>query len=185
MTHTNKINEIFVSLQGEGFHTGTAAVFVRFSGCNLACSFCDTNHQSFTLMSDEEIADAVAKHTADWVILTGGEPSLQASELLIELLHRNGKKVAIETNGTHKLPTNIDWVTVSPKVWDKTIVNQADELKLVFTGEDVEPWRGKINASHWFLQPCSCKNTAETVQYILNHPHWRLSLQTHKYIGIE
>ena len=167
MTHTNKINEIFVSLQGEGFHTGTAAVFVRFSGCNLACAFCDTNHHPFTLMSDEEIANAVAKHSADWVILTGGEPSLQASEHLIELLHRNGKKVAIETNGTHELPTNIDWVTVSPKIWDKTIVNQADELKLVF------------------LQPCSCKNTAETVQYILNHPHWRLSLQTHKYIGIE
>ncbi|MBR5434585.1 MAG: radical SAM protein [Bacteroidales bacterium] len=185
MKHTNKIHEIFISLQGEGFHTGTAAVFVRFSGCNLTCDFCDTLHQTFTLMSDEEIAETVSKYAVDWVILTGGEPSLQASDQLIDLLHRQGKKIAIETNGTHSLPRNLDWITVSPKIWDKTIVNQADELKIVFTGEDVEAWREKIKTNHWFLQPCSCKNTTETIQYILNHPHWRLSIQTHKYIGIE
>ena len=182
--HVNKINEIFVSLQGEGFHTGTVAVFVRFSGCNLSCSFCDTNHQHFVEMTDEQIADEVAKHATDWVILTGGEPSLQASEHLIDLIHQQGKKVAIETNGTHDLPSNLDWITVSPKDWNKIIVQSADELKVVFLSEDVEQWRDRISANHHFLQPCSCKNTQETVQYILQHPHWRLSLQTHKYIGI-
>ena len=179
------INEIFLSLQGEGFHTGTAAVFVRFSGCNLSCSFCDTNHRDFVEMTDEQIAEKVATYAVDWVILTGGEPSLQITDSLIDLLHKQGKKVAIETNGTHTLPSNIDWITVSPKDWQKTVVSCADEVKVVFTGDDVECWRQRITAEHWFLQPCSCRNTAETVQYILKNPHWRLSLQTHKYIGIE
>jgi len=181
----NKINEIFVSLQGEGYHTGTASVFVRFSGCNLACSFCDTSHTSHQPMTDEEIAEAVAQHAAQWVILTGGEPSLQASEHLIDLLHQQGKKVAIETNGTHSLPSNLDWVTLSPKVKGKTMLTTADELKVVYTGDDVEFWTEQISAKHLFLQPCSCQNTKDVVDYIIKHPHWRLSLQTHKYIGIE
>ena len=180
-----KINEIFVSLQGEGFYTGTAAVFVRFSGCNMSCSFCDTQHKNYVEMTDEQIAEEVSKSSVDWVILTGGEPGLQASEYLVDLLHTQGKKVAIETNGTCHIPQNIDWITLSPKVVEKTILTKADELKVVFVGKSVEHWLEKISATHLFVQPCSCENTDETVHYVLAHPHWRLSLQTHKYIGIE
>jgi organic radical activating enzyme len=180
-----RINEIFESLQGEGFHTGTAAVFVRFSGCNLACPFCDTDHRAFTEMTDEEIADATAQFKSELVVLTGGEPGLQVSERLVELLHANGKRVAIETNGTRQLPANIDWITVSPKEGSAPILTTANEVKVVFQEDiDVEKWHTAIKAEHYFLQPCSCQNTAETIRYIMEHPHWRLSLQTHKYIGI-
>ncbi|MDE5710447.1 MAG: 7-carboxy-7-deazaguanine synthase QueE, partial [Bacteroides sp.] len=110
-----KINEIFYSLQGEGYHTGTPAVFVRFSGCNLKCPFCDTQHEEGTQMSDDEILEEVGKYPATTVILTGGEPSLWIDRGFIELLHRAGKYVCIETNGTRLLPDNIDWVTCSPK----------------------------------------------------------------------
>lgn len=175
-----------MSLQGEGFHTGISSVFVRFSGCNLSCSFCDTKHESFVLMSDEEIVAEVGKYSSPWVVLTGGEPSLQVTERLVSLLHGLDKKVAIETNGTNLLPENIDWVTVSPKNVSMLKLSRADEVKIVYeNGNDVEMFREKIFASHYFLQPCSCANTSEVVSYILSHPHWRLSLQTHKYIGIE
>ena len=185
MQPMRRINEIFESLQGEGFHTGTASVFVRFSGCNLSCPFCDTDHRAFTEMTDDEIADAAAKFASEWVVLTGGEPGLQVSERLIELLHAKGKRVAIETNGTCQLPTGIDWITVSPKDGSEPVVNFADEVKVVFQEKcDVEKWRSIIIAQHYFLQPCSCRNTESTIKYILSHPHWRLSLQTHKYLGI-
>ena len=108
-----KINEIFYSLQGEGFHTGTPAVFVRFSGCNLRCAFCDTQHQGGTMMSSQEIVDEVNKYPiAPLVVLTGGEPSLFIDEAFVaELKQNTKKKIAIETNGTWPLPTNLDWVT--------------------------------------------------------------------------
>lgn len=180
-----RINEIFESLQGEGFQTGTPAVFVRFSGCNLACPFCDTDHRAFTTMTDEQIATAVAQFKPKLVVLTGGEPGLQVSDQLIDLLHAKGRKVAIETNGTCPLPAGIDWVTVSPKEGSALVLTAANEVKVVFQADtDVEKWRNQISADHYFLQPCSCKNTAETVAYIMTHPHWRLSVQTHKYLGI-
>ena len=180
-----RINEIFESLQGEGFHTGSPAVFVRFSGCNLACPFCDTDHRPTAQMTDDEIADAAAQYKAELVVLTGGEPGLQASERLIELLHTCGKRVAIETNGTQPLPANIDWITVSPKEGSTPVLTTANEVKVVFQeGIDVEKWRTAIKAEHYFLQPCSCKNTAETICYIMEHQQWRLSLQVHKYLGI-
>ena len=180
-----RISEIFESLQGEGFHTGTPAVFVRFSGCNLACPFCDTDHRPTAQMTDDEIANAAAKFKAELVVLTGGEPGLQVSEQLVELLHTRGKRVAIETNGTQPLPTNIDWVTVSPKEGSTPVLTTANEVKVVFQeGIDVEKWRTTIKADHYFLQPCSCKNSAETISYIMEHQHWRLSVQVHKYLGI-
>ena len=110
-----RINEIFYSLQGEGYHTGIPAVFVRFSGCNLRCPFCDTQHEEGTLMSDEDIVMEVAKYSTQIVILTGGEPGLWIDEKLVDALHHEGKYVCIETNGTCLLPENIDWVTCSPK----------------------------------------------------------------------
>ena len=132
-----KINEIFYSLQGEGFHTGTPAVFVRFSGCNLKCSFCDTQHEEGVLMSDEEILAEVGKYPAVTVILTGGEPSLWIDREFVDCLHRMGKYVCIETNGTHFLPDNIDWVTCSPKQGAKLCISRMDEVKVVYEGQDI------------------------------------------------
>lgn len=181
-----RINEIFFSLQGEGFHVGTPSVFVRFSGCNLKCSFCDTSHESYREMSDDEIVEAVSMYNAPWVILTGGEPSIQVTDSLVDRLQKLGRKVAIETNGTFPIPKNLDWVTLSPKEDKSPILREVDEIKVVFQEDhDVEQWYEEIKANYYFLQPCSCLNTQKTIQYILQHPHWRLSLQIHKYVGID
>ena len=177
-----RINEIFYSLQGEGFWSGTPIIFIRFSGCNLQCDFCDTAHHTYAEMSDEAIIETIKKFPARRVCLTGGEPSLQIDSDLIDLLHRNGYLIHIETNGTRALPAGIDWITLSPKT-PTVALDHADELKIVFTGEAVEPWLA-FDTTHRYLQPCSCRNTAEVVQYILDHPVWSLSLQTHKYIDI-
>lgn len=178
-----KINEIFYSLQGEGFYVGTPAVFVRFSGCNLKCEFCDTRHEKGTFLSDEEIVEEVCRYPCRMVILTGGEPGLWIDEPLIEALHRAGKYVCVETNGTCVLPSSVDWVTCSPKKGGSLHVARIDEVKVVFVGQDVEPYL-QLKASAYFLQPCSGKNTTEVVEYIKQHPVWRLSLQTHKLIDI-
>ena len=178
-----KINEIFYSLQGEGYHTGTPALFIRFSGCNLKCSFCDTEHEEGDWMSDEEIMAKAAQCPAKMVVLTGGEPSLWIDDAFVDELHRIGKYVCIETNGTHSVPDATDWITCSPK-GAPIALKRIDEVKVVYTeGEDVEPYLSLPARAH-FLQPCSCKNTKEVVAYILKHPQWRLSLQTHKWIGI-
>ena len=187
-----RINEIFYSLQGEGFWTGTPMVFLRFSGCNLKCPFCDTDHTGYKEMSAEEIVAEVSKVGGECgrVCVTGGEPSLQLDRSLVEALHKAGFKIHIETNGTRILPEGIDWVTVSPKVDVKglkgngtVVLEKADEVKVVYLGADVEKW-AEFPAKWHFLQPCSCQNTAETVNYIQAHPLWRLSLQTHKYLEI-
>lgn len=182
---TFQINEIFYSLQGEGMYTGTAAVFVRFSGCNLRCDFCDTDHQASTSMTAEEIIYVAASYPTRHVILTGGEPMLQVTEQLVEMFHRAGFLVHIETNGTIPVPEAIDWITVSPKSPDSAFTGRIDELKVVYQGQNVEAIAAKYPSENCFLQPCSCSNTADVVAYILNHPHWRLSLQTHKLIDIQ
>lgn len=178
-----KINEIFYSLQGEGFHAGTPAVFVRFSGCNLKCDFCDTRHEEGKDMTDEEIVEEVLRYPSRMVILTGGEPGLWVDDALIEALHKAGKYICIETNGTCVLPEQIDWVTCSPKQSTVLKVKRMDEVKVVYLGQDVSSYL-QLPATYYFLQPCSCRNTEEVVGYILQHPQWRLSLQTHKLINI-
>lgn len=178
-----KINEIFYSLQGEGFHTGTPAVFIRFSGCNLHCSFCDTQHDEGVLMSDDDILEEVKCYPASMVILTGGEPGLWIDESLVEKLHQLGKFVCVETNGTRELPANVDWVTCSPKQGGKLNLLHMDEVKVVFLGQDVSVYE-HFPATYFFLQPCSGGNIPETVEYVKQHPIWRLSLQTHKLIDI-
>lgn len=179
-----KINEIFYSLQGEGYHTGTPALFIRFSGCNLKCSFCDTNHEEGVMMTDDEIMDEVKKYPGRLVILTGGEPSLWIDDAFIDRLHRLEKFVCIETNGTRPLPATIDWVTCSPKSGTVHKLSHVDEIKVVYQGQDLSQYE-KLPANYLFLQPCSCSNTAETVACVLQHPNWRLSLQTHKLIHIQ
>lgn len=192
-----KINEIFHSLQGEGFNTGTSSVFIRFSGCNLKCSFCDTQHLLGTLMTAAQIVEKVMQFPkAPLIVLTGGEPSLFVDDELIAALKTTGKRIAIETNGTHPLPHGIDWVTLSPKTdFDggddsPCILTQCDELKVVYLGQDLTQY-DHIQASHRFLQPCFVPDEAQRrhniqlcVDAVLQNPQWRLSLQTHRILNI-
>lgn len=196
-----KINEIFYSLQGEGAHTGMPSVFVRFSGCNLKCSFCDTQHQSGKMMDIREIIEEINKYPAEWIILTGGEPSLWIdSEFVTILKKETGKKVAIETNGSRELPSGIDWVTVSPKNgmdgagrYDLK-VERADEVKVVDVGQDLEQYFTLpfiSSDTRMYLQPCFVENRKEcemrrlsTVKRVLGDPRWTLSIQTHRFLNI-
>ena len=179
-----KINEIFYSLQGEGFYTGTAAIFIRFSGCNLKCDFCDTLHEFGEFLSDEEILQKISHFESKHIVLTGGEPSLWIDEEFVGKLKAAGYYVQIETNGTHPIPKNVDWITCSPK--DAPLaINKANELKVVFTSQSFVEKFTNFNSQHRFLQPLSCGNTAEVVDYIRKHPQWRMSLQTHKLINIQ
>ena len=193
-----KINEIFYSLQGEGFHSGTPAVFVRFSGCNLHCDFCDTQHQQGMKTTLQDIVNEVNKYpNAPLLVLTGGEPSLFIDETFVaELKSSTGKKIAIETNGTRALPKNIDWVTFSPKsafvggAAEPCVLTQCDELEVVYLGQDLSQY-DTIEAKHRFLQPCfnpdevQCqRNMQACVDAVKSHPQWRLSLQIHRILNI-
>lgn len=197
MSATFKINEIFYSLQGEGHFTGTPSVFIRFSGCNLACPFCDTLHQNGTQMSLSDIIATTLQHPARHVVLTGGEPSLFITQELIDTLHAHNRFVCIETNGTHHLPNGIDWVTLSPKTFISTadnhpiVLTRCDELKVVFTTEEQFQTYPHIRATHRYLQPCDVGNSDRNAEiqraviaYCLAHPQWSLSLQTHKLLHI-
>ena len=192
------INEIFYSLQGEGFHAGTPSVFVRFSGCNLRCAFCDTQHQTGEKMTTQAIIDEVHKYpNASLIVLTGGEPSLFINEEFVGALKRQtGKTITIETNGTRTLPSNIDWVTLSPKTGfeggdvEPCVLKRCDELKVVYLGQDLKQY-DDIQAHHRFLQPCFSDdetqrelNMKSCVEAVLNTPGWRLSLQTHRILSI-
>ncbi len=206
------IKEMFYSLQGEGAHSGRPAIFCRFTGCNLwsgreqdraksVCDFCDTdfigtdgsNGGKFQTAAD--LAQAIhalwPQGEEDcYVIFTGGEPALQLDAELIGACKAQGMIIAIETNGTKPLPAGIDWICVSPKSSAEVIIEQGDELKLVYPQHNAMPTRFESMAfEHFYLQPMDgparSANTAATIQYCLEHPRWKLSLQTHKIIGIE
>ena len=203
---TYRVNNIFYSLQGEGHNTGRAAVFVRFAGCNLRCPFCDTEFDTYTEMTAEEIiAKAASLRPSSsilppFIVLTGGEPTLQVDEAFVDLLHNAGYEVAMESNGTRPAPQNLDWLTVSPKArgerQEARGERMPDELKIVFDEHtDPNEFLSSFSSPHsplLYLQPCDTgdaqRNEAITqacVDYIKQHPQWRLSLQTHKLIGIE
>jgi len=194
-----KINEIFYSVQGEGAHVGEPAVFVRFSGCNMHCPFCDTDHSEATPMNDDEIVHAVCLYPARWIVLTGGEPSLWIDDSLVQTLHRaTHKTIAIETNGTNHVPEGIDWITLSPKTdvnpTRPVIVQRADEIKVVDRGQDLEQY---FSLPQWkpgvqmYLQPCYVEdheqyqqNLYNTVRRAMADPRWRISAQLHRFLGI-
>ena len=210
---TYAVKEIFYTLQGEGANAGRPAVFCRFAGCNLwtgreadrseaVCRFCDTDFVGTDgpgggkFPSPERLAAAVA---AEWpaadpgarplVVCTGGEPLLQLDPPLIEALHSAGFEIAVETNGTVTPPPGIDWLCVSPKADAPLVVTTGDELKLVYPQDGAEPQRYEgLGFRHFFLQPMDGPareaNTRHALHYCLSHPRWRLSLQTHKLLGI-
>lgn len=187
-----RVNEIFYSLQGEGHFTGTPAVFVRLSGCNLRCPFCDTDHHASVGMTYAQVVEHVAAFPSRHVVVTGGEPSMQLTGAFIDALHAAGCFVQVETNGTLPLPPSVDWVTCSPK--DAPVVlDRIDELKVVYSGQPMDGYAPLMAiAAEWRLQPCdvpgdaaaSERNLRAAIAYALAHPRWRLSLQTHKLISI-
>ena len=149
-----KVNEIFYSLQGEGVYTGTAAVFLRLSGCNMKCWFCDTKgHEQGTEMTEEEIAERVSQYPARHIVITGGEPTMQLNARLTQLLHEKGFFIQIETNGALPLKdgTEVDWITCSPK-GNEIKIQRIDELKLLFIKEYLEKYK-EVKASQRCLQP--------------------------------
>ena len=206
------VKEIFFTLQGEGFHTGRAAVFCRFAGCNLwtgreadrataICSFCDTDFVGLgpdggRFSSSDDLADAVAARwpadaarSSRFVVCTGGEPLLQLDSELLESLHARGFQVAIETNGTLLPPSGVDWICVSPKARADLVLANGNELKLVYPQVGGEPERyDGLAFEHFFLQPMDgprlAENTRAALEYCQQHPRWRLSLQTHKLLGL-
>lgn len=199
-----KVNEIFYSLQGEGHYTGTPAVFVRFAGCNLRCWFCDTDFEKGDEMSEDEIVEAVLQYPTRYVVITGGEPTLQITASLCDKLHAHGLYLMMETNGTRPLPEGcqIDWITCSPKLIDveegtrklATIrLRHIDELKVVFEDSPTQDMSlyEQIPATEYRLQPCDAQDPLcnqailnKTIKYILQHPKWKLSLQTHKILHV-
>ena len=185
-----RVNDIFYSLQGEGRNTGCAAIFIRFAGCNLKCPFCNTDFAQYEEMSDEDILNRIKSYPSHFVVLTGGEPSLQVDRQLVDLLHKHGYELAMETNGTHSIVDGIDWITCSPK--GNTVIKRCNELKCIFEEATLEPDDHGISAEYKYLQPCDVQNTERNAQivkrcfdYILQHPEWRMSLQTHKLVGFK
>ncbi len=205
-----KIKEIFYTLQGEGFHAGRPAVFVRFSGCNLwsgreedrkkaICQFCDTEFvgtdgQNGGIYSAGQLIDKIKNLWPDdgqiFIVCTGGEPLLQLDQELIDALRQNNIYVAVETNGTKPAPKGIDWICVSPKANTQLILTQGDELKLVFPQKGIRPSDFvDMKFDHFFLQPMDGHwikaHTHESILYCLTHPKWKVSVQLHKILGID
>ena len=206
------VKEIFYTLQGEGANAGRPSVFCRFAGCNLwsgreqdrdkaVCWFCDTDFVGTDgtgggkFATAEALADAVRRHWPDgvdgepFVVCTGGEPLLQLDAPLTAALKARGFEIAVETNGTQPVPPGVDWVCVSPKAGAELVVDGGDELKLVFPQVGAEPERfAGLNFRYFLIQPMdgpdAGANTQRAIEYCLAHPRWRLSLQTHKMIGI-
>ncbi|VBB69342.1 Queuosine Biosynthesis QueE Radical SAM [invertebrate metagenome] len=207
------VKEIVYTVQGEGAHTGRAAVFCRFTGCNLwsgleqdrtaaMCKFCDTDFVGvdgaggYRYLSVEPLATAIALRWpwdqisgVPYVVCTGGEPLLQLDRALVMALHARGLSVAVETNGTCQAPIGLDWICVSPKAGTHLVLTAGDELKLVFPQENMDPAQFTgLQFQHFFLQPkdgpALKQNTIAAIHYCLNYPKWRLSLQVHKFLGL-
>tara|TARA_R110002050_G_scaffold233778_1_gene369690 strand:- start:55 stop:690 length:636 start_codon:yes stop_codon:yes gene_type:complete len=206
------IHEMFPTLQGEGYHAGTPAVFIRFAGCNYwsgnpahretsECPFCDTEFRGTGgrgggRLSAQEIATQARSMGAGigWAVCTGGEPLLQLDSDVVDALHAEGFKVAVETNGSVELcfqnRMGIDWVCCSPKSSKRQRLKWADELKVVYPAQPPEEWRNLVNARHLFVQPMDGdkdtreRATEQAIRFVMDNPDWRLSVQTHKDVGL-
>jgi len=196
---TYPIVEIFHSVQGEAFHAGIPHVFIRFGNCNLRCEWCDTDFLTYSEMTLNEIMKQVLEYDCRRVIFTGGEPCLQDLEEIGSALKKEGFHLSIETNGTIPVPEIIDWVCVSPKdqLYPATKIIQitGDELKVVYCGQELSMYDDlKKGFTHLFLQPCYIEsesvewngaNFAQTEAIVKQNADWRLSLQTHKWMGVD
>jgi 7-carboxy-7-deazaguanine synthase (Cx14CxxC type) len=195
------VHSIFHTVQGEGIHSGKPAVFVRFAGCNLwsgreqhrvnaICQFCDTQFVGGQRMTRQQIIDEVSRYSG-MVVFTGGEPALQLDAELVRALQRRSRFVAIETNGTRPIPTMLDWVCVSPKAGTFIVVDRADELKLVYPQEGMEPWlaSARVHAPHQWLSPMDGPdwqaNVSAAIEYAKMDTRWRLNIQAHKFWGVK
>lgn len=207
-----KVKEMYYTLQGEGAQMGRGAVFLRFSGCNLwsgreedrykaICQFCDTDFWGTDGLNGGRFETATKLAAAveslwpkgsggqPYVVCTGGEPMLQLDVALVDALHEKGFEVAVETNGTLAPPAGLDWICVSPKAHTELVIRSGHELKLVFPQAGAEPpLYEQLHFQHFFLQPMdgphTAENTKKCLEYCLQHPKWRLSLQTHKILDI-
>ncbi len=208
-----KVKEIYYTLQGEGYHTGRPAVFVRLSGCNLwsglekdrenaICKFCDTdfhgmNGENGGKYNAEDLCNTILNiwkeyndDDSPFIVCTGGEPGLQINSHLIEVLHDKNIEIAIETNGTVDLASKIDWICVSPKANTDLLIRSGDEIKIVYPQSGIEPGDFKdLDFAHFYLQPMDSlaieNNTQQSIRYCQQHPQWKLSVQTHKILGIK
>ena len=205
------VKEIFYTLQGEGANSGRPAVFCRFAGCNLwtgreadrasaVCDFCDTDFVGIgpdggKFATADALADAVEARWPSparehrFVVCTGGEPLLQLDDAAVHALHTRGFAVAVETNGTQPAPAGVDWICMSPKARATRVLGRGDELKLVYPQPDLDPASFEsLDFTHFFLQPMDgpdiAENTRAAIAYCLAHPRWRLSVQTHKILGL-
>ena len=205
-----KIKEIFLTKQGEGYHTGRKSVFIRFSGCNLwsgmekdrdkaICNWCDTDFVGTDGLNGGKYSiDQIAQLVWDlwpanileapYIVCTGGEPLLQLDQFFVDEMHRNGFEIAIETNGTCIPPNKIDWICVSPKNNTDLVLKTGDELKFVYPQSNFSPQQfEKFNFNHFFIQPMDGthydRNEKMSKEFIKKNPHWKLSLQTHKLLG--
>lgn len=201
---TYRIVEIFETLQGEGYNTGMPSVFIRFGKCNLACHWCDTNYNQFKSMTLNQILDKVHEFSAKNIIITGGEPTIQADlDILLNRLKSESYFIAIETNGLKDVPSQIDYIATSPKrlyaqAYEKRCLKQADEVRIVVDNDDVfefcEMIEQKINSKRYYLSPCEQAgemNILSTITLLgklnarVGKAHWQLSIQTHKLCGID
>lgn len=194
------IVEIFYSVQGEGYHTGVPSIFIRFGGCNLACEWCDTSFDEWENLTMRQIIREMAPWDCNRIVLTGGEPALQDLSAISSILRPMGYELAIETNGTIEIPEDVvDWICVSPKdqLYSSVKIRQqiGDELKVVWVGQTLDMYDELIGGfKHHFLQPCydenkgpewNGKNFLSTFEMVRNNPGWNLSLQTHKWMGVD
>ncbi len=195
-----RVKEMIYTLQGEGANTGAAIVLCRFEGCNLDCSFCDTDYAGINGPSGGEFSTAASLAEAAYqcwqgddpsrrILCTGGEPLLQLDSELLDTLHERGFEILLETNGTLTAPDGIDWICVSPKAGEDSVIRQGNELKLAYPQEGIDPEKySNLDFRYYYIQPISGvnlkKNIRLAIEYCLKHPRWRLSLQLHKYTGI-
>jgi len=188
------VNEIFYSIQGEGYRAGEASIFIRLTDCDQTCGFCDTEFESGIELSAKELLAKIKEYPCKWIVWTGGEPTLQLDLWIVDFFKNAGYSQAIETNGNNKCPEGIDWVCVSPKVAEhvveKNFPDGVDELRYVRHANQLAVPKPKVKSKHLYLSPrfdgneMNQKNLKKCVNLVLENPEWKLSLQNHKLMNV-